>query len=144
VLSHGPCLQAVNRLVGLDATGIVADVVGSAPHMLMRDAGPQDCWLIDPTLVDAAGQLAWLWSSVHSDAVALPNRFGLLRRFTGAGPARRLILRIEPETRPSSLVRAEVLVLDDAGRLVFGIEELESTASPALNRIRGWAGEIRV
>jgi hypothetical protein len=128
----------------LDATGIVADVEGNPPHMLLRDAGPQDRWLIDPTLVDAAAQLAWLWSSVHSDAVALPNRFGPVRRFIGAGPARRLVLRIEPNTGSSSQVQAQVLVLDEAGRLVFGIEELESTASPALNRIRGWAGEIRV
>jgi hypothetical protein len=88
--------------------------------------------------------LAWLWSSVHSDAVALPNRFGLVRRFAGAGPARKLVLRIEPDTRPSSQVRAEILILDEAGRLVFGIDEMESTASPTLNHLRGWNGEIRV
>ena len=144
LLFHGPCLQAVHRLVGLDATGIVADVVGSAPSTLVRDAGPQDRWLFDPALLDAAAQLAWVWSSLHADAVALPNRFGPVRRFAGAGPARKLVLRIEPDTRPTPQVRAEVLILDEAGRLVFAIDELESTASPALNRLRGWSGEIRV
>ena len=144
VLSHGPCLQAIQCLIGMDATGIVADVVGSAPRALLYDAGAQDRWLFDPTLIDAAAQLAWLWSSVHSNAVALPNCFGPVRRYAGAGQARKLILRIEPDTNSSSQVRANVLVLDEAGRLVFGIDELESTASPTLNRIRGWTGEIRV
>jgi hypothetical protein len=144
VLSHGPCLQVVQRLVGMDATGIVADVAGTVPRALLSDARPQDCWLFDPTLVDAAAQLTWLWSSVHSNAVALPNRFGPVRRYAGASPARRLILRIEPDETPSPRVRAEVLVLDEVGRLVLGIHGLESTASPSLNRIRGWHGEIRV
>jgi len=144
VLFHGPCLQAVHHLVGLDSTGIVADVVASAPHELLRRAGPQDHWLFDPVLLDAAAQLASLWSVVHSDSMALPNRFAMVRRFTGAGPARKLILRIAAETRSSPLVRAEVFVVDDAGRLVFAIGEMESTASQALNRLRGWSGEIRV
>ncbi len=144
VLFHGPCWQAVHRLVGLDATGIVANVEGSAPFAFLRSAGPQDRWLFDPALLDAAAQLAWVWSSVHADAVALPNRFGPVRRFAGAGPARKLILRIEPATQPTPQVRAEVLVLDEAGRLVFAVDEMESTASPALNRLRGYSGEIRV
>jgi NAD(P)-dependent dehydrogenase (short-subunit alcohol dehydrogenase family) len=144
MLFHGPCLQAVHRLVGLDATGIVADVVGSAPRALVCDASPQDRWLFDPVLLDAAAQLAWVWSSVHADAVALPNRFGPVRRYGGAGPARKLYLRIEPDSRMTPLVRAQVLVLDEAGRLVLGVDELESTASAALNRLRGWSGEIRV
>ena len=88
VLSHGPCLQAVQCLVGMDATGIVADVAGNPPRALLRDARPQDRWLFDPTLVDAAAQLAWLWSSVHSNAVALPNRFGPVRRYAGASVRR--------------------------------------------------------
>ena len=145
VLSHGPCLQAIQCLVGMDATGIVADVASNPPSALLRNARPQDRWLFDPTLVDAAAQLAWLWSSVHSNAVALPNRFGPVRRYAGAScSARKLILRIEPETTQSPRVRAEVVVLDEAGRLVLGIDGLESTASPSLNRIRGWHGEIRV
>jgi hypothetical protein len=37
-----------------------------------------------------------------------------------------------------------VLVVDEANRPVFAIEGLESTANAALNRFRGWAGEIRV
>jgi len=144
VMFHGPCLQVVHRLLGLDASGIVADVVGTTPHTLVRDAGPLDRWLFDPALVDAAAQLACMWSRVSSDAMALPNRFGPVRRFAGAGPARKLVMRIEPNAAPSSQVCVQVLVLDEAGRLVFAIDELECTASPTLNRICGWTGEIRV
>jgi hypothetical protein len=144
VLFHGPCFQVIQKLVGMDASGIVAEVVESAPAALLKHARAKDRWLFDPALIDAAAQLAWLWASVHSDAVALPNRFAMVRRFSGAGPARKLVLRVIPEEKFSPQVRAEVLILDDAGRLVFAIDDLESTASPALNRLRGWSGEIRV
>jgi hypothetical protein len=144
MLFHGPCLQAMTRLTGLDETGMTADVAASAPPMLVRSAGAADQWLFDPALLDAAAQMAWLWSCQQSDAPALPNRFASIRRFSGCGPARRMVLRIEPGAKASPEVRAEVLVLDEAGRLVFAIDTLESTASPALNRMRGWSGEIRV
>ncbi len=143
ILSHGPILQAVSRLVGLDETGVLADMAPSTPSSFVHGASANARWLFDPALVDAAAQIAWLWSCRFRDAVALPNRFGRIRRFADAGPARRMLFAVEPGTAEHE-VRADVLVVDDAARPVFVIENLESTASVALNRFRGWTGEIRV
>jgi hypothetical protein len=136
-------LQAVSRLVGLDATGVLAEMAPSTPSSFVHGAPANARWLFDPALVDAAAQIAWLWSCQFRDAVALPNRFGRIRRFANAGPARRMLFAVEPGTAEHE-VRADVLVVDDADRPVFVIEKLESTASVALNRFRGWTGEIRV
>jgi acyl transferase domain-containing protein/NAD(P)-dependent dehydrogenase (short-subunit alcohol dehydrogenase family) len=143
ILFHGPCFQAVTRLVGLDESGIVADVAATRPAQFGRDGGTGAEWLFDPALIDAAAQLAWVWSCRLRGAPALPNSIGRIARFAGGGPAARLLLVVE-QGGPPHQVRADVLVVDAAGRPVLVIETLESTADAALNRFRGWAGEIRV
>jgi hypothetical protein len=47
-------------------------------------------------------------------------------------------LIVTPATEPS-LVRAEVVFFDDAGQVLMMIDELESVASAALNRLGGGA-----
>ncbi len=143
LLFHGPCFQAMTRLVGLDETGAVAEVLPSGPSNFNRDAGPRAEWLFDPALIDAAAQLAWVWSCQQRGMAALPNSIARISRFAGAGPARRMLFVVEPGMNEHE-VRADVLVVDAAGHPVFAIEALESTANAGLNRFRGWAGEIRV
>jgi hypothetical protein len=143
ILFHGPCFQAVTRLAGLDDTGIVAAIRPSGPADFMAAAPAGARWLFDPALVDAAAQLAWVWSCARRDAAALPNRFGRVRRFAGAGAPATMLFALQPGL-PGHQVGADVAVVDAEGRPVFVIEELESTANAALNRLRGYAGEIRV
>jgi hypothetical protein len=143
MLFHGPCFQAVTRLVGLDDSGIVADIRPSTPADFMASAPSGARWLFDPALVDAAAQLAWVWSCARRDAAALPNRFGRVRRFAGAGAPGRMLFALQAGL-PGHQVSADVAVIDAEGRPVFVIEELESTANAALNRLRGYAGDIRV
>ncbi|WP_029349950.1 type I polyketide synthase [Bosea sp. 117] len=143
LLFHGPCFQAMTVLAGLDGSGILADIRGSAPADFVAGAAPGAQWLFDPALVDTAAQLAWVWSCVARDAAALPNRFGRVRRFSGAGAPRRMLFALQPDL-PEHQVAADVAVLDADGLPLFVIEELESTANAALNRLRGYAGEIRL
>ena len=143
LLFPGPCLQAMTRLVGLDETGAVAEMLPSDPSNVQPvGARPAPSWLFDPALLDAAAQLAWVWSCQVRGTAALPNNFGRVSRFAGAGPARRMLFAVEPGL-PEHQVRADVLIVDDAGRPILAIEALESTANADLNRFRGWAGEIR-
>jgi acyl transferase domain-containing protein/NAD(P)-dependent dehydrogenase (short-subunit alcohol dehydrogenase family) len=143
LLFHGPCFQSLVALSGLDERGAVAQVAASTPAEFIAGAGSAARWLFDPALIDAAAQLAWVWSCQQRGVAALPNRFGRIRRFADAGKAHRMLFEVAPNC-PAHEVRAAVLVLDGAGRLVFTIEGLESTANAGLNRFRGWAGEIRV
>jgi NAD(P)-dependent dehydrogenase (short-subunit alcohol dehydrogenase family)/acyl carrier protein len=143
LLFHGPCFQAMTRLIGLDETGAIAEVLPSRPSHFNRGACASSEWLFDPALLDAAAQLAWVWSCQQRGIAALPNGFGRVCRFANAGPARRMLFAVEPGV-PDHQVRADVIVVDEAGRPVISIETLESTANAGLNRFRGWVGEIRV
>ncbi|QIB35179.1 type I polyketide synthase [Ancylobacter pratisalsi] len=143
MLFHGPCFQAATALIGLDGSGIVADVRPSPAADFVAGVQPGATWLFDPALMDVAAQLAWVWSCVQRDAAALPNRFGRVRRFAGAGAPARMLFALQPGLGEHQ-VAADVAVLDAAGAPVYVIEELESTANAALNRLRGYVGEIRL
>jgi len=143
IMFAGPSLQTITRLVGLDQTGSVAEILESEPGFLVRGAQPASTWLFDPALIDTAGQLAWLWSYVRRGAGALPNRIGRVTRFAGCGAARRIICAAE-QGLPEHEVCVHAVVLDGSGRMVLAVEALQGTANPALNRFCGWAGEIKV
>ncbi|WP_075222045.1 type I polyketide synthase [Acuticoccus yangtzensis] len=144
MLFHGPCFQAMTALVGMDETGIVADIVSRGPgDQFVAICAPGAAWLFDPSLIDTAAQLAWVWSIAHRGAPALPNRIGPVRRFAGAGAPARMVLHVRQDVEAPAL-SSEVFILDADGRTVMVIDELESTSSEALNRFRGYDGEVRV
>ena len=136
-------MQTITRLVGLDETGAVAEILESDPASFIRGARPGPTWLFDPALLDTAGQLAWLWSYLRRGAAALPNRFGRVTRFAGCGPARRMMFAVE-QGLPEHEVRADVLVVDDSGRMVLANRSAGKHRRHRPQPICGWAGEIKV
>ena len=76
----------------------------------------------------------------RSDESALPARFGRVVRYRDVLPQR---LHMEYERIPTTdptLIRANVTFIDDeSGEPVLAIEELDSIASAALNRLGGTA-----
>jgi hypothetical protein len=83
--------------------------------------------------------MAWLWSRAFRDESALPARFGRVVRYRDPFPARMHMEYQRLPTDDPTLVRANVMFFDDAGEAVMLIEELESIASAALNRLGGTA-----
>jgi acyl transferase domain-containing protein len=142
LLFHGPAFQTVRRLIGLDRSGIVAEVAPSEPAEFLRDGCGAGGWLFDPGLIDSGPQLALVWSKQLRDSAALPNRFASVRRFAGAGPVQRLLFTLR-DSGPME-VQADVAYLDGDDRLSLLIEGMECTANAGLNRLCGWAGEIRM
>jgi NAD(P)-dependent dehydrogenase (short-subunit alcohol dehydrogenase family) len=139
-LFHGPRFQVIESIAGLSAAGSASRVRSSHPSQWLRGVGAESKgWLFDPALLDAAAQMAWLWSRAFRDESALPARFGRVVRYRDPFPAR---MHMEYQRLPSddpTLVRANVMFFDDAGEAVMLIEELESIASAALNRLGGSA-----
>jgi acyl transferase domain-containing protein/NAD(P)-dependent dehydrogenase (short-subunit alcohol dehydrogenase family)/NAD(P)H-dependent flavin oxidoreductase YrpB (nitropropane dioxygenase family)/predicted hotdog family 3-hydroxylacyl-ACP dehydratase len=137
-LSHGPLLQMVQEIVGLSDTGLLARVRSSQCTEWMADTG-KGVWCFDPALLDAAAQMVWAWARAKRDETALPVRFGRVVRHDLTCPEwLNMELIVTPATEPS-LVRAEVVFFDDAGQVLMMIDELESVASAALNRLGGGA-----
>jgi acyl transferase domain-containing protein/NAD(P)H-dependent flavin oxidoreductase YrpB (nitropropane dioxygenase family) len=139
-LFHGPRFQVIERIEGLSPRGSGARVVSTRPERwLSRAAGATQGWLFDPALLDAAAQMAWLWSRAYRDESALPTRFGRVVRYREQLPERLHMEYQRIEADDPTLIRANVFFFDEEGTPVMAIEELDSVASAALNRLGGTA-----
>ena len=98
-------------------------------------------WILDPGLLDAAAQLAWVWSLQMRGQPALPNAIGRIT-LLGRGIAARMVLCLRPETGAPQVL-ADVAIGDAEGRPLLLIEALEATSDAGLARFCGWSGRIR-
>lgn len=139
-LSHGTTLQMIEHIEGLSPDGACARVRSSSPaDWLATPAEATPGWVFDPAWLDAAAQMAWIWSRAYRDETALPTRFGRVTCYRDCGDA---IVGMEYRRLDSGdphLVRGDVVFFDAQGAPVLAIEELESVASAALNRLGGSA-----
>jgi NAD(P)-dependent dehydrogenase (short-subunit alcohol dehydrogenase family) len=139
-LFHGPRFQVITGFDGLSAQGAAAQVVSTHPaRWLARETAEGPGWVFDPALLDAAAQMAWLWARAFRDESALPARFGRVVRYRERLPER---LHMEYQRVPTddpTLVRGHVTFFDADGVPVLAVEELDSIASAALNRLGGTA-----
>ncbi|MFY9514304.1 MAG: SDR family NAD(P)-dependent oxidoreductase, partial [Rubrivivax sp.] len=139
-LFHGPRFQVIEQIEGLSPAGSGARVRPSRPSLwLSRPASDQPGWLFDPALLDAAAQMAWLWARAYRDESALPARFGRVVRYRDSLPERLHMEYERIESGDPTLVRGNVTFFDEQGEPVLAIEELDSIASAALNRLGGTA-----
>ena len=138
-LFHGPRLQLIDRFEGLSAAGATAEVRSSRPDQWLAIAPREARWAFDPGLLDVAAQVAWLWSRNHRGESALPARFGRVRRYRAEMPERLRMSYQRIETDDPTRIRGHVQFTDADGLPVLDIEELDSIASAALNRLGGTA-----
>lgn len=143
-LFHGPRFQVIESISGLSPAGASARVRSSRPSQwLAQQSDETPGWLFDPALIDAAAQMAWLWSRAYRDESALPTRFGRVVRYRDRLPER-LHMEYERIDSPDpTLIRGNVVFFDEHGEPVMAIEELDSVASAALNRLGGTARSAR-
>jgi hypothetical protein len=98
-------------------------------------AGRGGAWCFDPALLDAAAQMAWIWSRAVRGETALPAGFARVVRYAGALPERvAMDFAVVDRSDPHAL-RADVRFTDPEGRVLLWIEGLESVSSAALNRL---------
>ncbi len=140
-LFHGPSFHMLQSLDGKGANGLVATVVGVHDKQWPA-AFPLEhaSWHIDAALVDAALQLALLWTHESLGGVSLPTGLEALCVYA-PGPAQgrlRAVLHAR-EGRGARCV-ADVAFLDATGTLVMELRGVEThviaaaepTAPPAL------------
>lgn len=138
-LFHGPRFRVIREITGLSRNGAGARVCTSRPEDWVAGAPAGSTWAFDPALLDAAAQMAWLWARAFRDESALPARFGRVVRYREALPAELFMEYTRIDADDAGLIRGDVTFLDDAGEPVLAIEELDSVASAALNRLGGTA-----
>ena len=138
-LFHGPRFRVIERIEGLSRHGAGARVRISHPQQWLNGSAADAGWVFDPALLDAAAQMAWLWSRAFRDEAALPARFGRVVRYRARFPESMHMEYERVESADPSLIRGNVTFFDEQGEPVMAIEELDSIASAALNRFGGTA-----
>jgi hypothetical protein len=88
--------------------------------------------------------MAWLWARAYRDESALPARFGRVVRYRDQLPERLHMQYQRLESDDPTLIRGNVVFFDDEGQPVMAVEELDSIASAALNRLGGTARAAQV
>jgi hypothetical protein len=126
-LFHGPSYKVIQAFAGADERGIDAIVRPG-------DDGASADGVLDHVVIDAAPQLAMIWSRALFDVAVLPNRISSYRVYEpiGAGEVE-MKLRIRPGN-DRQVYNADVWIVRD-GRLIAHMEGLEGAGSPQLNRI---------
>jgi acyl transferase domain-containing protein/NAD(P)-dependent dehydrogenase (short-subunit alcohol dehydrogenase family) len=139
-LFHGPRFQVIDHIEGLSVAGSGARVHSSSPSTWLAGQGGEGLgWVFDPALLDAAAQMAWLWSREFRDESALPTRFGRVVRYREKLPEKMHMEYERVVVTDPTLIRGNVTFFDEQGEPVMAIEELDSVASAALNRLGGTA-----
>jgi len=115
---------------GADARVVSTDPDGWTSFATHRE------WLFDPGLVDAAPQLAIVWSRARHGTTALPTRFGSVERFgtTRPGEPLALYVRVSSFEGGAALVY-DALLVDEQGKVRVSMSDIESSCSTSLNRI---------
>jgi len=142
LLFHGDCFRLVQRISGLSAGGIDADVMPSQPRAFLGEAFRNARWLFDPGLLDIPPQLAFVWARLNRNMGALPSRFGKVTRFGVAplhGPLS-LAMRFKPQPNDLTLLY-DAQIVDASGNVRLLVTDGESIMSPALNRLSPGHGE---
>jgi hypothetical protein len=135
-LFHGPMLQCIDEIEGINEEGIVGRVTPSSPERSLTWE-PQGEWLIDPVVIDSGFQLAIVWARMVHDFTPLPSSFEVYHRY-GSLSQSPIWCYLHSQADPNSLtMRTQLFFVASDGHIVGAFEGAESTCSRALNRMTG-------
>jgi len=132
---HGPAFQRLHGEARVDGDGVDGELIASHPTDWVQGVTEGAAWLFDPGVVDTLLQSAILWARLERDSYPLPSRFGRVVRH-GVLPAHQRLRFTNRVVRcTDSLLEVDFLVLDAEGRVLFELQGIEASHSPALNRL---------
>ncbi|MBA2750211.1 MAG: SDR family NAD(P)-dependent oxidoreductase, partial [Tatlockia sp.] len=133
-LFHGGRFQLLTEVARLNEQGVDAVVQSSQPQQWLTSSSQ---WLFDPGVIDTAPQIAIAYLRDRIDSTPLPTRFGKVTRY-GITPNKALNLAWRVTSSPSSdspLLVYDAVFYDAQGKVYLWLQNVESTCSPALNRL---------
>lgn len=132
-LFHGGRFQLLTEIARLNDQGVDAVVQSSQPQQWLTSSSQ---WLFDPGVIDTAPQIAIAYLRDQIDSTPLPTRFGKVTRY-GITPNKALNLawRVTSPSSDSPLLVYDAVFYDAQGKVYLWLQNVESTCSPALNRL---------
>ena len=133
-LFHGPRLHGIESVEVSTTQGIRAWVRGApAPREWVRTPWRQQ-WIVDPLILDAAFQLAIVWTQRHLGEPCLPVSIGLMQLYGRfAAKQRYQIQLIVKEQHPHRLM-ADVAILNEQDRIVAVLDDFEAVVDKQLHQ----------
>jgi len=136
ILFHGPALQMLQEIEGLDQLAISGRIRDAAPREMVPELSAEAEWLFAPALMDGTLQACLCWSTQITGSYALPARLGRIRRWGGplAGePGLRFFSDMQLEGNVTIL--SAISVVDRFGHLRLKLDGVRNTRSKALLRV---------
>ncbi len=136
-LFHGQRFQLLTEVTHLNEQGVEAVVQTSQPGQWLNNTSASN-WLFDPGIIDTAPQIAIAYLRVQIDSTPLPTRFGKVTRYGSISPNTALNLAWRVTSSPSSdspTLVYDAVFYDSQGKVYLWLQDIESTSSPALNRL---------
>lgn len=136
-LFHGPRFRCVQQVCALGESGVSSMLAPSVPASFLGSrARAASAWLFDPAAVDAALQMAWVWSYMHHGGAALPTRMATVRRH-GVSPVTAPLCLVQQISLSGTgdTVCYDAEFVDAQGHVRYTISAGESTKSEMLNRL---------
>jgi phosphopantetheinyl transferase len=124
---HGPMLQGV-KSIGRSGSNGASATVEVLPHHELLAGDPQPAFLMDPILLDAAGQVPAFWSQeeVERGIDLFPYRVAALHCFVPPPPAGvRLECRVFNKLTTEQQIHSDLEILDAAGKVYYRLETWE-------------------
>ncbi len=138
-LFHGPKFQVIRKIYGLSEGGCRASLRSSLPEQwLQKVKNGHNQWVFDPAVVDAAAQMAILWTRSFRNETALPTRFGRIIRYSEHLPEQLFMQFVINSSDEFHSIHANVSFSDGDDNVLLLIEDMECVSSLELNRLAGF------
>ncbi|MEJ5360337.1 MAG: SDR family NAD(P)-dependent oxidoreductase, partial [Desulfobacterales bacterium] len=134
ILFHGELLQGLRWIQCCTAEGMVADVAAAPRPESWIESPLRRSWLGDPLALDAAFQMASLWSWEMKGAVSLPSAAACFRLYREAWPPEGCQVVFEIRSASDRTVRGDFVFLDAGRKAIAQISGFEAVIDPSLNR----------
>jgi NAD(P)-dependent dehydrogenase (short-subunit alcohol dehydrogenase family) len=131
---HGPLFQLLTSINRFNEQGMEAKVNTSIPAVWLNNPQINQSWLFDPGLVDAALQMALIWTRIQGDMGGLPAKFKRIVRY-GNIPQGDLLVQMRVKFFNLTTMVFDAMFVDSENRLFLLLEDMENTCSKALNRL---------
>jgi hypothetical protein len=133
-LFHGPSMQGISKIEGINEKGMCALLVPSSPDACLNRT-VHGRWLVDPVVIDSAFQLSILWERFHYNMTPLISSVKSYERFELLSDAP---VRCWAQTKSMSgghYLLTDFFFLDKNGRLIALIKAMEASCRRELNRL---------
>ena len=125
-------MRGIQEILGYSPDGMVARVsIAPAPSNWMAEP-LRSRWIGDPLVLDAAFQMAILWTFEKKGLVSLPSYFARYRQYCREFPSQsvKVVLKVQDETQHK--ITCDCAFLDDENQLVALLTGYEAVMNPSL------------